>query len=218
MRCIRWVKIDLPNRSDDDDCDSITTNETREQRRFGMGHNIQIVDGATLDSEPLISKDLSRRYTNSPSVTKHSGWPGVLLPSLRNCFKSSMLRSYPVKCNMVYWRAQAWPLLKTNRSRLIHFGSLLEYFITSPHNRCAMGAHPMGAPGWPELAASGWSALTARIVLMHLSSNEVPLYSSLAFFLVDAVMLMERWIGFVVEWTNSKYILSRNVSVDPAYR
>ena len=54
-----------------------------------------------------------------------------------------------------------------------------------------MGAHPIGAPGWPELAASGWSALTARIVLMHLSSNAGPLYSSFAFLLAGAAVMMK---------------------------
>jgi hypothetical protein len=71
----------------------------------------------------------------------------------------------------VYWSAHACPLLKTKRSRLIHAGSLALYFMKSDHSTCAMGAHPMGAPGWPELAAWGWSADTHRIVLTHVTSN-----------------------------------------------
>ena len=50
------------------------------------------------------------------------------------------------------------------------------YFMCSVHKRYARGAQPIGAPGCPELAASGWSALTARIVLTHFSSNADPWY------------------------------------------
>ena len=109
-----------------------------------------------------------------PSVTKDSGCPGHLDPIVRKLFKSSIVTLYPAKWSMVYWRAHACPLLKTKRSRFHHFGLLAENVINSFQSKCAMGAHPMGAPGCPLLAASGWSALTARIVLMHLSSNGEP--------------------------------------------
>ena len=36
---------------------------------------------------------------------------------------------------------------------------------------CVMGAQPMGAPGWPELAFSTMSAASVRIVLMHRSTG-----------------------------------------------
>lgn len=34
-----------------------------------------------------------------------------------------------------------------------------------------MGAMPMGAPGWPELAFAGISTAKQRIVLMHFQSS-----------------------------------------------
>lgn len=34
-----------------------------------------------------------------------------------------------------------------------------------------MGANPMGAPGWPELALPGISTAKVRIVLIHFQSS-----------------------------------------------
>ena len=45
-----------------------------------------------------------------------------------------------------------------------------------------MGAHPMGAPGWPLLASCTISAHSVRIVLMHLSSASSVSPLALAFF------------------------------------
>ena len=41
-----------------------------------------------------------------------------------------------------------------------------------------MGAQPMGAPGWPELAACTWSADRIRTVFTHFSSKELVFDSS----------------------------------------
>ncbi len=97
-----------------------------------------------------------------------------MLPSCRNLDRSSTVRPYPVRCSIVYWSAQAWPFDRTNRSRPIHLGEVGEYLISSAQRRYAMGAQPIGAPGWPLLADSGWSAETARIVLTHNISRAGP--------------------------------------------
>jgi hypothetical protein len=44
-------------------------------------------------------------------------------------------------------------------------------FMYSPHKRWAMGAHPIGAPGCPDLAFSTTSADNTRMVLMHFSAR-----------------------------------------------
>ena len=41
-----------------------------------------------------------------------------------------------------------------------------------PNSVCAMGAHPMGAPGWPELAFCTMSAPSTRMVSMQAVSAE----------------------------------------------
>ena len=37
---------------------------------------------------------------------------------------------YPVRCSIVYWRAQPWPFDNTKRSLPGHFGASGQYFIT----------------------------------------------------------------------------------------
>ena len=52
-----------------------------------------------------------------------SGCPGVLLPRVRNCFRSEIDKSKPAKCKVAYNMADAWPPDKTKRSRLNQCGS-----------------------------------------------------------------------------------------------
>ena len=39
--------------------------------------------------------------------------------------------------------------------------------MTDPQRACAIGAHPMGAPGWPDLAFCTISAESRRMVFTH---------------------------------------------------
>ena len=61
-----------------------------------------------------------------------------------------------------------------------------------------MGAHPIGAPGCPEFAASGWSAETARMVLTHFNSMAGPLYcgGSVDMFSFFALLLLSVLVCF----------------------
>ena len=69
----------------------------------------------------------------------------------------------------------------------------VEFFGLQLRNRlnskCAMGAIPMGAPGWPEFALLTVSTASVRIVLMHSSSfsscNPVHGYPSVSFHAVQ---------------------------------
>ena len=106
--------------------------------------------------------------TSMPSVSKFSGWPGVLEPHWRNCLMSSIdTLLYPAKCRREYWSMQPWPEESTKRSRFTHLGSSGLYCISSAMRRYPIGAWPMGAPGWPLLALFTASTAKKRMALMH---------------------------------------------------
>lgn len=191
----------IEERSKQQDNDSINTPTSRSSKvwtnilfRIGLSssrsHSDQppMLDQSTCDQTTThVHVHLNHHTLNTvlnilllPPNMKFSGWPGHLLPNFRKPFKSSKETLYPARCNMVYCKAHAWPLLRTNRSRFHHPTLEGANFIISVHKRWAMGAQPMGAPGWPELAAWGWSAETARMVLTHFSSKSVPLYAASA--------------------------------------
>ena len=76
----------------------------------------------------------------------------------------------------MYKSAHEWPLDRTKRSRLNHFGFDGEYLITLLNKVCAIGAHPIGAPGCPLFAFCTISAPRQRIVLMQVVSTEVVIF------------------------------------------
>ena len=110
--------------------------------------------------------------------------------SWRNCIKSSIVGlAYPVKWSMVYSKAHPCPLDKTKRSRAIHRGLAGSNFIRPLRNNAsAIGAHPMGAPGWPEFAFCTISAPSTRIVFTH--SSEAVGMPDFTFFCGDADMVV----------------------------
>mmetsp|Transcript_21711 Transcript_21711/g.51622 ORF Transcript_21711/g.51622 Transcript_21711/m.51622 type:complete len:225 (+) Transcript_21711:1680-2354(+) len=106
--------------------------------------------------------------TSMPSVSKFSGWPGVLEPHWRNCFRSSRLTlSKPARCSSEYWSMHPCPEDSTKRSRFAHLESSGLYCISSAKSKYPMGAWPMGAPGWPLLALFTASTARKRMALMH---------------------------------------------------
>ena len=71
-----------------------------------------------------------------------------------------------MRCSIEYCSAHAWPFESTKRSRLTHDGSFGLYCITFCQSRWAIGAQPIAAPGWPELACCTMSALSTRTKLI----------------------------------------------------
>ena len=61
--------------------------------------------------------------TSTPAVWPRSGCPGVRLPHWRKAFRSSSVRSVPVRNSIEYRRIDAWPAESTKRSRSGHSGS-----------------------------------------------------------------------------------------------
>src|SRR5437762_14174448 len=66
---------------------------------------------------------------------------------------------------------QPWPGERMKRSRSTHFGLLGLWRRCLCHSTYAMGACPIGAPGWPELAFCTASIDRQRIVLMQSKSR-----------------------------------------------
>src|SRR5699024_4764463 len=73
-----------------------------------------------------------------------------------------------------------WPADNTNLSRLNHFALAELWFIKSVHRVYAIGAAPIGNPGWPEFAFSIASMTIVRIVLMESRSICVVMFDLLS--------------------------------------
>ena len=120
------------------------------------------------------------------------------VPNWRKRFRSSIVTWYEHKCNIEYNNAHACPLDSTNLSLLLHEGFLLLNCMNSPNKTCAIGAHPMGAPGCPEFAFSTISALNTLIVSIHFTLLLLSRDSCLAFLAGDSCDIL----GNATAWGN----------------
>jgi len=82
-------------------------------------------------------------------------------PLYRRSVKVSMGTVFQVP----WTRIEPWPADSTKRSRSSQLGLTGLCLRCDPHKATAMSAMPMGAPGWPELAACTASMARARIAL-----------------------------------------------------
>ena len=87
---------------------------------------------------------------STPSVRPNSGCPGVLEPFILKFFKSSIERLKPQMCSHEYKNMLPWPALRTNRSRLSHFGWAGSMFSISPNKTAPISAQPSGRPRCPD--------------------------------------------------------------------
>ena len=124
------------------------------------------------------------------------------VPNWRKRFRSSTVTWYEHKCNIEYNNAHACPLDNTNLSLLLHEGFLLLNCMNSPNKTCAIGAHPMGAPGCPEFAFSTISALNTLIVSIHFTLWLLSRDSCLAFLAGDSCDILWNVTAWEMHWGN----------------
>lgn len=67
---------------------------------------------------------------------------------------------------------QPWPADSTKRSRLNHLGFLGLYRIKRSQRTNAIGAAPIGSPGWPEFAFCTASMARKRMEFIHSVSRD----------------------------------------------
>jgi hypothetical protein len=103
---------------------------------------------------------------STPAVRWNSGWPGVFEPHCRNACSSAIGRSKPARCKSEYSSIEPWPADSTKRSRSGQLGAAGSTTRWRCHRAYAMGAAPIGRPGWPLLARWIASIDSVRMVLM----------------------------------------------------
>src|SRR2546428_4673346 len=85
---------------------------------------------------------------STPGVVPSSGWPWRRLFSLRNVSSSSTGKN-PRSARAAYQTGQAWPLLRTNRSRSGHVGFFGSTRRMWKYSAVTMSQADIEPPGWP---------------------------------------------------------------------
>ncbi|KFC53034.1 hypothetical protein GY12_12775 [Micrococcus luteus] len=102
--------------------------------------------------------------TSTPWVWPYSGWPGVLDPSVRSAWMSSISSPAPAANSCRYWMSEAWPAERMKRSRPSQRSSVGSRCMTFWYSCHATGASEIAVPGWPCPAFSTASAESALSV------------------------------------------------------
>src|SRR3989454_2800162 len=113
---------------------------------------------------------------STPGVVPSSGWPWRRLFSLRNV-RSSSTGKNPRSARAAYQTGQAWPLLRTNRSRSGHVGFFGSTRSVWKYNAVTMSAADIEPPGWPLCALCVmrmmcFRRVTAFFLRLAMSSSE----------------------------------------------
>src|SRR6266705_1166440 len=114
---------------------------------------------------------------STPGVVPSSGWPWSRLFSLRNVSNSSTGKK-PRSAKAAYQTGQAWPLLRTKRSRSGHVGFFGSTRRTWKYNAVTMSAADIEPPGWPLCALCVmrmmcFRRVTAFFLRLSMSSSEM---------------------------------------------
>src|SRR2546425_4390679 len=113
---------------------------------------------------------------STPGVVPSSGWPWRRLFSLRNV-RSSSTGKNPRSARAAYQTGQAWPLLRTNRSRSGHVGFFGSTRRMWKYSAVTMSAADIEPPGWPlctlcVIRMMCFRRVTAFFLRLAMSSSE----------------------------------------------